>query len=420
MTIPYPAIRSAISPAVTDGYGPYNSAIKLIEGLFSAGQQGFWLPFTDFASLSQDSAGTLPYTALEQPVGRVLDRSGRGNHATQPTSTARGVVSARVNRLIATEALSAATWSASGGATVTDGGAGSSTITFAGGVGFLTQSVASLPAAQNLGATFLLGVIANTSARVLYWGGATAAGTDVVTITPIGGGEWLQTVARTFTTASGGSPQFQINNSAAGNGAVVTVRACSFVFSNQAALPYQRVNTATDYDSAGFTKSLRVEVDDFYTCGGGGSTTGFYYADVIRPMGGAGTARFIMSDRTTGNVGIILQINTSNKLELAVGNTTTYVRVSSAETLDVGTAYWCEALDDGVNLQVRVNNGAPVSVPRPTPTAGGSTMMLYKHIPGNDDIYNGQVTEPIYRAGPPPSAYERSVIRGYQMQKAGL
>lgn len=66
------------------------SLAQIIQGLFAQGQQGFWLPFTDFAGLSQDSAGTLPYTALEQPVGRVLDRSGRGNHASQPTSTARG------------------------------------------------------------------------------------------------------------------------------------------------------------------------------------------------------------------------------------------------------------------------------------------------------------------------------------------
>lgn len=269
----FPAVRPAVTPAVRgafeQSYG--GGSVALIKSLFAAGQQGFWLPFTDFASLSQDSAGTLPYTALEQPVGRVLDRSGRGNHASQVTSSARGKVSAAV---------------------------------------------------------------VSPPTRPYY---------------------------------------LQLDG-----------------------------------------------VDDFYTCGGGGSTTGFYFSDVVRPMGGAGTARFIMSDRTTGNVGIILQINTSNKLELAVGNTTTYVRVSSAETLAVGTAYWCEALDDGVNLQVRVNNGAPVSVPRPTPTAGGSILMLYKHIPGNDAIFNGNITEPIYRAGPPPSAYERSVIRTYQMQKAGL
>ena len=74
------------------------SLAQIIKGLFAAGQQGFWFPFTDFASLSQDSAGTLPYTALAQPVGRVLDRSGRGNHATQPTSTARPKITQAVGQ----------------------------------------------------------------------------------------------------------------------------------------------------------------------------------------------------------------------------------------------------------------------------------------------------------------------------------
>jgi hypothetical protein len=36
-----------------------------------------------------DSAGTTPVTATGQPVGKILDKSGRGNHATQATSTAR-------------------------------------------------------------------------------------------------------------------------------------------------------------------------------------------------------------------------------------------------------------------------------------------------------------------------------------------
>jgi len=52
--------------------------------------------------------------------------------------------------------------------------------------------------------------------------------------------------------------------------------------------------------------------------------------------------------------------------------------------------------------------------------AGGATVAMYKNIAANGSYFNGQITEPIYRAGQPPSAYERSVIRAYQMQKAGL
>jgi hypothetical protein len=45
---------------------------------------------------------------------------------------------------------------------------------------------------------------------------------------------------------------------------VVEVTRLDFRYANQANLPYQRVNTATDYDTAGFPKYLRFDgVDDF-------------------------------------------------------------------------------------------------------------------------------------------------------------
>lgn len=40
----------------------------------------------------QDSAGTIPVTAVGQPVGKILDKSGRGNHATQATAAARPIL----------------------------------------------------------------------------------------------------------------------------------------------------------------------------------------------------------------------------------------------------------------------------------------------------------------------------------------
>jgi len=41
------------------------------------------------STLFQDAAGTTAVSAVGQPVGRVVDLSGRGNNATQSTSTAR-------------------------------------------------------------------------------------------------------------------------------------------------------------------------------------------------------------------------------------------------------------------------------------------------------------------------------------------
>ena len=70
--------------------------------LFGSGQQGAWYDPSDMSTLFQDSAGTVPVTAVEQPVGRILDKSGRGNHASQATTTQRPVLSARVNLLTKT------------------------------------------------------------------------------------------------------------------------------------------------------------------------------------------------------------------------------------------------------------------------------------------------------------------------------
>jgi hypothetical protein len=43
--------------------------------LFTAGEQGVWYDPSDTATLFQDSAGTTPVTAVEQPVGLMLDKS---------------------------------------------------------------------------------------------------------------------------------------------------------------------------------------------------------------------------------------------------------------------------------------------------------------------------------------------------------
>lgn len=46
-----------------------------IARLFSNGEQGCWYDPSDFSTLYQDSAGTTPVTAVEQPVGLMLDKS---------------------------------------------------------------------------------------------------------------------------------------------------------------------------------------------------------------------------------------------------------------------------------------------------------------------------------------------------------
>ena len=57
--------------------------------LFAGGIGGAWYDPSDLTTLFQDSAGTTPVTASGQPVGKMLDKSGNGNHATQATAARR-------------------------------------------------------------------------------------------------------------------------------------------------------------------------------------------------------------------------------------------------------------------------------------------------------------------------------------------
>jgi hypothetical protein len=172
--------------------------------LFSAGEQGAWYDPSDFTTMFQDSAGTTPVTAVEQPVGRILDKSGRGNTASQATSASRPVLSARVNQLLATATLS-------------------------------TQSVTTLAATYTLSFSGA--------------GTVTASGTNIGVYTA--GSNSLVCTAGTLTLTVVGSVTFadlRVTNDGVG-------------------LPaYQRVTTSTDYDTTGFPLYLRFDgTDDFLT-----------------------------------------------------------------------------------------------------------------------------------------------------------
>lgn len=78
--------------------------------LFAAGEQGVWYDPSDFSTMFQNSAGTTPVTAIEQPVGLILDKSGRGNNATQSTTTSRPILRNLYNLLTYTEDFSNAVW----------------------------------------------------------------------------------------------------------------------------------------------------------------------------------------------------------------------------------------------------------------------------------------------------------------------
>jgi hypothetical protein len=180
-----------------DYYQPSYGVMMLSAGqafnpasLFAAGEQGVWYDPSDFTTMFQDSAGTTPVTAVEQSVGRILDKSGRGNTATQATPASCPVLSARVNQLLATATLS-------------------------------TQSVTTVATAYTLAFSGDGSVTLSGTATGTY-----TAGSNSITCTA---GSLTITVSGTVTNAD--------------------LR----VTSDGVGLPaYQRVTTATDYDTTNF------------------------------------------------------------------------------------------------------------------------------------------------------------------------
>ncbi len=84
----------------------FNPLANIVRSII-ANANGAMLDPSDMTTMYQDAAGTTPVTAVEQPVGKILDKSGKGNHATQSVTASRPVLSARYNLLTQTEDFSA-------------------------------------------------------------------------------------------------------------------------------------------------------------------------------------------------------------------------------------------------------------------------------------------------------------------------
>lgn len=72
--------------------GAGGSSDASISTLFANGEKGAWYDPSDFVTMFQDSAGTIPVTDFNQPVGKILDKSGNGFHLTQSTATSKPIL----------------------------------------------------------------------------------------------------------------------------------------------------------------------------------------------------------------------------------------------------------------------------------------------------------------------------------------
>jgi hypothetical protein len=282
--------------------------------LFSNGEQGAWYDPSDLTlgNMYQDSTKTLAVTAVEQPVGWIQDKSGRGNHAFQTVTTKRPTLSARVNLI----RNSTTPWTqiSSGTANITltntgaygpDGATLSykSVLSASGSVSYCYSNAdtPSLPpntlvkVSQRVKTTsndyqyvLLKCLVASSRYAVLF---NAATGDFVAQYTSgspsdttyskenIGDGWWQFNIQ--FSSGASGIPEWgclpspvsnptldvalDITNRGDGVKGIYLAGTDIRVANNGVNLPaYQRVNTATDYATVGFPKYLKFDgIDDF-------------------------------------------------------------------------------------------------------------------------------------------------------------
>ena len=254
---------------------------KWVRSLFLNNEPGVWYDPSDLSTLFQDAAGTTPVTAVEQPVGRILDKSGRGFHATQTTTTSRPVLSARVNLLTKTEDFSDAVWTKTfngtgsipvvtpNAGTAPDGTNTANRIVFNKGSGDTTADFSLIgQIGINAGSTckgsvYVKSYTGSTQKIMIYVVQSASAQVSTLSV----GSEWVQISATTSFSITSGGIYIGTRGGAAFGGDntldLLVWGADLRVANTGAGLPaYQRVNTATDYDTSGFPHYLRFDGAD--------------------------------------------------------------------------------------------------------------------------------------------------------------
>jgi hypothetical protein len=402
----------------------------------STGANGFWFDESYFSTLFQDSAGTTAVTAVEQPIGKILDKSGNGNNATQATAANRMVVSSLDNRLIKTEQFDNVAW------TLANTGAS---------LPVVTANSVSAPDGTLTADQIVFPAVSAGQASKIYQGPSTVStatpyvasiylrglvGGEVVNLLGVGTGNVyvstqcvLTTAWQRFSVAPSSNntvTYLQLGFDTLAVAGQTTSGITCYAWGGQVNYgtvlkPYQRVDTATVYDASGFPvyASANGTSQNIATTTGGGGTTGFFFCQAIKPAGGAGTARTLFSDRGT-NTGYRVGINVSNQLELSAGNGTAFTTIATVATLDVGLTQLVTAYDDGTNLNVQVGGNTVASVARPTVSAGTEATTFPSDNGAATGFFNGNLYPEVYFKNTGLTAAQRLQVQNYCKFKAGL
>lgn len=206
-----------------------------------------------------------PYegTAFSVTISNITVKELPGNHAFQSTSASRPVLSARYNLLTKTEDFTNAAWSKSGvtlGSLVTapDGTTTAQSITYTSGGGISNFQYFN---AAPIGVTPFGSIWIRASTPItMTLGFFDGSGFDApVSVTST----WTLFTYAKATPFSSGDRRFWLYPTNAGSNITVEIWHPQVVPTNQFSIPYQRVNTATDYDTTGFLPYLKFDgVDD--------------------------------------------------------------------------------------------------------------------------------------------------------------
>lgn len=344
-----------------------STALFSPSSLFSAGEQGAWYDPSDLTTMFQESTGVTPVTAVEQPVGLILDKS-KGltlgselvTNGTFDTNTTgwtlwqTGILSVDNFRL-----------KVENGAATISGAYQLITVV----VGRTYKFEGVKEAGTALSPRYYLGT---SVGGTQYASNATSGQVFIATSTT------LVVTAATQSTVLGATAFFD-------NISVKELAGNHASQSTSASRPVLSATSKIDFDGT----------DDKWTgTVAGGGTTGFLFVAGVN-IDVTGSNQTLWSDTGT-NTGYRVRINSSNQVELAAGNGAAFTAVVTTETLSAGTNYVIAAWHDGTNLNVSLSGGAVASQAFATASAGTTTFTVGMDNGAVSSQLNGKVFNAVY------------------------
>ena len=330
-----------------------------------------------------------------------------GTHYYQSTAGVRPVLSARVNRLIATENFASASWAATFGGTGTGGYTKTPNYNAAPDgtqtacrlqltIGAGTASIDYCGMYQTLGASY-----ANQSGT--WW---IKSNTTPATITFVASQKTITTAWQQFT-VSQAIQYFQL--AIAGNdGSTKTVDIsvwhpdCRDTDQASGLIPtYQRVNTSTDYDTAGFPLYLSGNGTQWMQCAAQDYTgvNKMLVCAGVRKLSDAGSAMVVELSASLGaNNGTFYLLTAANEYDAASKGTTANAKAATTYTAPITNVLAMTADISAPSLKLRINAVDKISdtSTQGTGNYGNYPAYLFSRA-GSSLFFTGQLTQIIAR-----------------------